>query len=40
VACAELGVHFVGVELDEHYLNEAVDRVRRVISDAETADPR
>jgi site-specific DNA-methyltransferase (adenine-specific) len=35
VACAELGVNFVGVELDEHYLGEAVDRVRRVILNAE-----
>jgi len=35
VACAELGVDFVGVELDEHYLAEAVDRVRRVILNAE-----
>jgi site-specific DNA-methyltransferase (adenine-specific) len=35
VACAELGVNFVGVELDEHYLGEAVDRVRRVILKAE-----
>jgi site-specific DNA-methyltransferase (adenine-specific) len=35
VACAELGVNFVGVELDEHYLKEAVDRVRRVILNAE-----
>jgi site-specific DNA-methyltransferase (adenine-specific) len=35
VACAELGVNFVGVELDAHYLEEAVDRVRRVILNAE-----
>jgi site-specific DNA-methyltransferase (adenine-specific) len=30
VACAELGVDFVGIEIDEHYLKEAVERVRRV----------
>ena len=29
VACAELGVNFVGIELDEHYLAEAIERVRR-----------
>ena len=34
VACAELGVNFVGIELDEHYLAEAVERVRRVILNA------
>jgi site-specific DNA-methyltransferase (adenine-specific) len=28
VACARLGVHFDGVELDEHYLGEAVRRVQ------------
>jgi len=28
VACAELGVSFVGIELDEHYLKEAVARAR------------
>jgi len=28
VACAELGVNFAGVEIDEHYLREAVERVR------------
>ncbi len=26
VACATLGVSFVGIELDEHYLKEAVSR--------------
>ena len=26
VACAKLGVSFVGIELDEHYLKEAVAR--------------
>jgi site-specific DNA-methyltransferase (adenine-specific) len=28
VACAALGVDFVGVELDEHYLKEAIGRLR------------
>lgn len=28
VACAKLGVNFIGVELDEHYLKEAVARTR------------
>ncbi len=26
IACARLGLHFIGIELDEHYLNEAVQR--------------
>ncbi len=32
VACATLGVGFVGIELDEHYLKEAVARARRALS--------
>ena len=28
VACATLGVDFLGIELDEHYLLESVARVR------------
>lgn len=28
VACAQLGVNFVGVELDRHYLEEAIERTR------------
>ena len=31
VACAQLGVDFVGVELDRAYLDEAVERVRRAL---------
>jgi site-specific DNA-methyltransferase (adenine-specific) len=31
VACAQLGVDFVGIELDRGYLEEAIDRTRRVI---------
>jgi site-specific DNA-methyltransferase (adenine-specific) len=29
LACAALGIDFVGIELDRHYLDEAVERVRR-----------
>ena len=29
VACAERGLNFIGIELDEHYLGEAIERVRR-----------
>jgi site-specific DNA-methyltransferase (adenine-specific) len=32
VAAASLGLDFVGVEVDEHYLKDAADRVRAVIS--------
>lgn len=28
VACAQLGVDFIGVEMDEHYLHEAIARIR------------
>ena len=34
VACAELGVSFVGIEIDKGYLEEAVDRTRAALSDA------
>lgn len=27
VACRELGIDFVGTEIDEEYYNEAVDRI-------------
>ena len=30
VACAQLGVSFVGVEMDEGYLAEAIERTRAV----------
>ncbi len=30
VACAALGVDFVGIEIDEHYLGEAIARVRKL----------
>jgi site-specific DNA-methyltransferase (adenine-specific) len=32
VAAAELGLDFVGIEMDEHYLAEAIERTRRVLS--------
>jgi site-specific DNA-methyltransferase (adenine-specific) len=32
VACAQLGVDFIGIEIDEHYLAEAVERTRRTLS--------
>jgi site-specific DNA-methyltransferase (adenine-specific) len=31
VAAAQLGLDFIGVEMDEHYLAEAIDRARRAI---------
>ncbi len=31
VAAADLGLDFIGVEMDEHYLTEAIDRVRRAL---------
>ena len=39
VAAAELGVDFVGIEIDEHYLKEAVQRVKKAL-DAETVGRR
>jgi site-specific DNA-methyltransferase (adenine-specific) len=30
VACAELGLNFVGIEMDKGYLEEAIERVRAV----------
>jgi site-specific DNA-methyltransferase (adenine-specific) len=32
VAAAQLGLEFIGVEMDEHYLAEAIDRTRRAIT--------
>ena len=34
VACANLGVNFAGVELDEHYLKEAIARTRHQLKTA------
>ena len=28
VACAQLGIDFVGIELDPDYMDEAIERVR------------
>ncbi|MDA1093677.1 MAG: hypothetical protein O3A25_10490 [Acidobacteria bacterium] len=35
VACAELGASFIGVEIDQTYLDEAIERVRGVAASAE-----
>jgi site-specific DNA-methyltransferase (adenine-specific) len=32
VACAQLGVNFAGIEMDEGYLNEAVERTRAALA--------
>jgi len=32
VACAQLGISFIGIEMDEGYLNEAVDRTRAALA--------
>jgi site-specific DNA-methyltransferase (adenine-specific) len=37
VAAARLMVDFVGIELDEHYLQEAIERTRRALEDAPVA---
>jgi DNA modification methylase len=31
VAAAELGIDFIGVEMDPHYLDEAIARVRAAV---------
>jgi DNA modification methylase len=33
VAAARLGVSFVGIELDEHYLREAIERTKQTLKD-------
>ncbi len=40
MACAMLGVDFVGMELDEHYLREAVARTRHALEGRVTAPSR
>jgi site-specific DNA-methyltransferase (adenine-specific) len=40
VACARLGLDAVGIELDEHYLREAVARTRAAAALAETRSAR
>ena len=32
VACATLGVNFIGIELDAHYLKEAIARARHALA--------
>jgi len=32
IACAKIGADFAGVEIDEHYLNQAVTRTREFIA--------
>ena len=31
IACAQLGLNFIGIEMDEGYLNEAVERTRAAL---------
>jgi site-specific DNA-methyltransferase (adenine-specific) len=35
VACAQLGVNFMGIEIDEHYLKEAIDRTQTALRTAD-----
>ena len=37
LACAKLGIDFAGIEIDEHYLGEAVQRTRDLAARAEPA---
>ena len=39
VACARMGVNGLGIELDEHYLKEAIARTRAVVSSRERRRP-
>ena len=32
VACAQLGLSFVGIEMDESYLRDAVERTRNALT--------
>jgi site-specific DNA-methyltransferase (adenine-specific) len=42
VAAAQLGLNFIGVEMDEHYLNEAIARTKAALRAAQrpTANPQ
>lgn len=40
VACAELGVSFIGIELDEDYLREAIERTRTALAASAEKAPR
>ena len=35
IACAQLNVNFVGIEMDENYLRDAVERTRAAIGERE-----
>ncbi len=35
VACAKLGINFIGIEIDEHYLKEAIARTRAQLKTAD-----
>jgi site-specific DNA-methyltransferase (adenine-specific) len=39
VAAAELGVDFIGTEIDQHYLAEAIDRTRAVLRNRQSLIP-
>ncbi|MBI2189157.1 MAG: site-specific DNA-methyltransferase [Acidobacteria bacterium] len=36
VACAHLGVNFIGIEMDKRYLDEAVERTKTALNETET----
>lgn len=36
-ACAQLGVSFLGIEMDEGYLTEAIERTRQALARAKPA---
>ena len=38
VAAAQLGLNFIGIEMDEHYLAEAVERTRSAIESSDARD--
>ena len=40
VACAQLEVNFVGIEMDEGYLEEAVERTRAALESSRSREPR
>jgi len=40
VAAAQLGLDFIGIEMDEHYLAEAIDRTKRSLKGTNTTKTR
>ncbi len=38
VACAQLGLSFVGIEMDEGYLKEAIERTRAALAPTSAAE--